>query len=80
MTRCASPSLESFVRGHVEAFTTFQGAARTVLYDNLKSAVLARQGSAIHFHPRLLELAGHYHFGPVRARPLEKGKDEYQIS
>lgn len=75
-------TLESFVRGHVEAFTTFQGAARTVLYDNLKSAVLARQGSAIHFHPRLLELAGHYHFAPrpcAPARGNEKGKVERQI-
>jgi transposase len=75
-------TLESFVRGHVEAFETFQGSARTILYDNLKSAVLARQGSAIHFHPRLLELAGHYHFAPrpcAPARGNEKGKVERQI-
>jgi hypothetical protein len=34
------------------------------LYDNLKSAVLERHGSQIHFNPRLLELAGYYHFVP----------------
>ncbi len=75
-------TLESFLRGHVEAFTSFQGAARTLLYDNLKSAVLARQGNAIQFHPRLLELAGHYHFLPrpcAVGRGNEKGRVERQI-
>ena len=75
-------TLESFVRVHVEAFTTFQGVVRTILYDNLKSVVLERHGAAIHFHPRLLELAGHYHFAPrpcAPARGNEKGKVERQI-
>ena len=75
-------TLESFLRGHVEAFAYFQGSARTLLYDNLKSAVLARQGTAIEFHPRLLELAGHYHFLPrpcAVARGNEKGRVERQI-
>jgi len=75
-------TMESFLRGHVEAFATFQGAARTLLYDNLKSAVLARQGNAVEFHPRLLELAGHYHYLPrpcAVARGNEKGRVERQI-
>lgn len=74
-------SLESFLRGHVEAFAAL-GIARTLVYDNLRSVVLARQGSAIHFHPRLLELAGHYHFAPrpcAPARANEKGRVERQI-
>ena len=56
--------------------------ARTLVYDNLKSAVLERQGSAIRFHPRLLELAGHYHFAPRPCTPgrgNEKGRVERQI-
>jgi transposase len=57
-------TMESFLRGHVNAFRSFNGAARMALYDNLKSAVLERHGSQIHFNPRLLELAGHYHFEP----------------
>jgi transposase len=57
-------TLESFLRGHVEAFQAFQGVPRVVLYDNLRSAVLERQGDAIRLHPRLLELCGHYHFVP----------------
>ncbi|MGH7895089.1 MAG: IS21 family transposase, partial [Candidatus Binatia bacterium] len=75
-------TLESFLRGHVEAFQAFHGAARTLVYDNLRSAVLERQGSAIRFHPRLLELAGHYHFAPRPCTPgrgNEKGKIERQI-
>ena len=75
-------SMESFLRGHVHAFEYFGGAARTLLYDNIKTAVLARQGEAIQFHPRLLEFAGHYHFMPrpcAVARGNEKGRVERQI-
>jgi transposase len=75
-------TLESFLRGHVEAFAALGGSARTLVYDNLKTAVLDRQGAAIQFHPRLLELAGHYHFAPrpcAPARANEKGKVERQI-
>lgn len=75
-------TLESFVRGHIEAFAAFGGVPRTVLYDNLKSAVLERRGDAVHFHPRLLELCGHYHYAPrpcAPARGNEKGRVERQI-
>ena len=75
-------TLESFLRGHVEAFGALGGSARTLVYDNLKSAVLEREGAAIRFHPRLLDLAGHYHFAPRPCTPgrgNEKGKVERQI-
>ena len=75
-------TLESFLRGHVEAFECFGGVPRAILYDNLKSAVLERQGEAIHYQPRLLELAAHYHFAPrpvAVARGNEKGRVERQI-
>ena len=74
--------MDSFLRGHVEAFTAFNGCSRIVLYDNLKSAVLERQGDAIRFNPALLALAGHYHFEarPVAvARGNEKGRVERSI-
>jgi transposase len=74
--------LESFMRGHVEAFETLGGVPRSILYDNLKSVVLERNGDAIRFHPRLLELAGHYHFAPKPCAPYrgnEKGKVERTI-
>jgi transposase len=75
-------TLESFLRGHVEAFQHFSGVPRTILYDNLRSAVLERRGDAIHYQPRLLELAAHYHFAPrpvALARGNEKGRVERQI-
>ena len=74
--------MENFLRGHVAAFTTFQGVAKVLLYDNLKSAVLERQGDAIRFHPTLLELSAHYRFEPrpvAVARGNEKGRVERAI-
>src|SRR5215472_5376433 len=59
---------ENFLRGHVHAFEAWKGQPRVILYDNLKSAVLERRGSQIHFNPALLELSGHYHFA---ARPCQ---------
>ena len=49
--------MANFLRGHEAAFTAWGGLSRVVLYDNLKSAVLERQGEAIRFHPTLLEFA-----------------------
>lgn len=75
-------SQENFFRGHVQAFDEMGGVPRVILYDNLKSAVLERQGSAIHFHPRLIELCSHYHFQPRPCAPgkgNEKGKVERAI-
>ena len=75
-------TLESFLRGHVDAFEALGGAARNLVYDNLRSAVLDRRGAAVQFQPRLLDLAGHYHFAPRPCTPgrgNEKGKVERQI-
>jgi transposase len=74
--------MDSFLRGHVEAFLAFNGCSRVVLYDNLKSAVLERQGDAIRFNPELLALAGHYRFEPrpvAVARGNQKGRVERSI-
>jgi len=74
---------ENFLRGHEEAFQAWGGVARVVLYDNLKSAVLERQGDAIRFNPLLLEFARHYRFAPrpvAVARGNEKGRVERAIS
>jgi transposase len=74
--------MENFLRGHVGAFESFNGVPRVLLYDNLKSAVLERQGQAIRFHPTLLALAGHYRYEPrpvAVARGNEKGRVERAI-
>ncbi len=75
-------TLESFLRGHVEAFRAMGGVPRSLLYDNLKCVVLERVGDHIRFHPRLLDLAGHYHFAPKPCavfRGNEKGRVERTI-
>jgi len=75
-------SLENFLRGHIRAFNSWGGCPRNLLYDNLKSVVLERRGDAIRFHPRLLELAAHYHFAPKPChvgRANEKGRIERAI-
>ena len=74
--------MESFLRGHVQAFQSWGGVPRILLYDNLKSAVLERQGDAIRFSPALLDFAAHYHFEPrpvAVARGNEKGRVERAI-
>lgn len=75
-------SLENFLQGHVNAFADLGGAPRSLLYDNLKAAVLERHGDSIRFHPRLLELCGHYHFAARPCNPRrgnEKGRVERTI-
>lgn len=75
-------TLVNFLRGHVRAFEHFGGVARTLLTDNLRSVVLERRGEQIRFHPRYLELAGHYCFQakPCHvARGNEKGRVERSI-
>lgn len=59
-----------FLRGHVEAFESFAGVPRVLLYDNLKSAVIERRGDAIRFNEQLLDLAAHYRFEPRPVAPV----------
>ncbi len=75
-------TMENFLRGHVHAFQDWAGQPRVILYDNLRSAVLERRGSEIHFNPRLLELCAHYHFvaRPCQVRAgNQKGRVERAI-
>jgi hypothetical protein len=75
-------AMPSFLRGHIEAFRYFGAVPRVILYDNLKSAVIERQGDAIRFHSTMLALAGHYRFEPricAPYRPNEKGRVERAI-
>jgi transposase len=74
--------IANFLRGHEAAFTAWGGVPRVLLYDNLRSLVLERQGDAIRFHPTLLEFAAHYRFEPrpvAVARGNEKGRVERAI-
>lgn len=74
--------IESFLRGHAAAFAAWNGCPRVLLYDNLRSAVLERQGDVIRFHPTLLAFAAHYRYEPrpvAVARGNEKGRVERAI-
>ena len=73
----------NFQRGHIDAFDFYGGLVpREILYDNLKSVVLERIASAIHFNPEILELSSHYRFKPVPVAvraPEQKGRVERGI-
>ncbi len=66
-------TLGNFLLGHVHAFEHFGGVPRQVATDNLRSVVLERHGNQIRFHPRYLELAGHYCF---ETRPCHVGASQ----
>ena len=74
--------IDAFLTGHALAFAAFSAVPRVILYDNLKSAVLERQGVAIRFNPTLLAFAARYRFEPRPvgvARGNEKGRVERAI-
>jgi transposase len=74
--------LAEFLRCHVHAFRFLGGVPRRIVYDNLRSVVLARVGADVRPNPRFLELAGHYLFKPDVCRPRrpnEKGRVENAV-
>ena len=74
--------LESFIRGHINAFESWGGLPRTLLYDNLRSLITERRGDAIHFNPRFVEMQAHYRFDakPCQIRAgNQKGRVERAI-
>ena len=68
----------SFLTGHQEAFAFLGGVPRRLLYDNLKSVVLARQGNAIQFNATVLDFAGHHRFEP-RPVGVRKGNEKGRV-
>lgn len=77
-----SQNLSSFLQGHELAFRWYEGIPRVCLYDNLRSVVLERMGSAIRFNPEFSGFAGHCRFEPrpvAVARGNEKGRVERAI-
>ncbi|MBK8257372.1 MAG: IS21 family transposase [Polyangiaceae bacterium] len=74
--------IHSLRRSLVRASHYFGGSPRQWLFDNPKTVTLQRSGSAVQFHPRLLDLAAQMFVQPrvcgVR-KPHEKGKVERAI-
>jgi len=67
--------MENFLRGHVGAFNAWAGLNQGRIDDNLKSAVLERQGRHS-LNPSLLEFAGFHRYEPrlLRSRGNEQGR------
>jgi transposase len=72
--------MEQFLTAHRHALEFFQGVPAKVMIDNLKVGVLSHpRGQRALFHPRYLDLAGHYGFEPVACNVRagnEKGRVE----
>jgi len=74
---------EHFLACHQNAFEYFGGVPRSVMIDNLRSAVLSHPaGQPAIYHPRYLDFARHYGLG-IRAcnvgAPNEKGRVENAV-
>ena len=79
---CLDARMANFLWAHRAAFDAFVGVPRVLLYDNLKSAVIQREGAAIRFNPEILKFAGHYRYEPrpvAVARGNQKGRVERAI-
>jgi transposase len=78
-----SEGMEQFLSCHRHAFEFFQGVTTKVAIDNLKVGVLRHlPGQKPIFHPRYLDLAGHYGFEPIACnvgKGNEKGRVENGI-
>ena len=72
----------SFLEQHRKAFVHFGGVPRTLLYDNLKSAVIQRYKKSITWNEMLLDVSGQFGFEPIACNPFrgnEKGRVERAI-
>jgi transposase len=75
-------TLPTLQRCHSHAFEWFEGVPRRVLYDNMKTVILARHtyGPGLHrFQPAFLDFAHHYGYLPQVCQPYRaktKGKVE----
>jgi len=74
-----SCNIDVFIACHVNAFAFFGGTPRELLHDNLKTAVIERDGKLIRFNERYLDFLRTLHITPHACnpgQPHEKGKIE----
>ena len=74
--------LSTLLRCHLRAFEVFGGVPQRILYDNMKTVVLERDGERVVFHPRFLDFALLAGFTPKACRPYRaqsKGRVERSI-
>ena len=70
--------LHSFLEGHNNAFKRFGGVPKVILYDNLKSVVLERDGDAIRFNPEFMDYVQTVRFEP-RPVGVRKGNEKGRV-
>lgn len=74
--------VETLIAAHENAFLAFGGVAREILYDNMRTVVIERNGygrGRHRFHPGFLDFARHCGFRPRLCQPYRtqtKGKVE----
>jgi transposase len=77
---CLSEKMECWLAAHRRAFEAFGAVPKTVMVDNLKTAVTEHlRGADAEFNGRYLDLARHYGFRPVACtpyQPQQKGRVE----
>jgi len=74
--------LSTLLGCHLRAFAALGGVPKAILYDNMKTVVLRRQGETVEYHPRLLDFALLAGFVPRSCRPYRaqtKGRVERAI-
>jgi transposase len=78
-----SQNLVVLGQAHMNAFRYFGGVTDTILYDNMTTVVLSREGKIIHWNPQFVDFANYYGFIP-RLCPVKrketKGKVERPYS
>mgnify|MGYP001102309575 CR=1 FL=1 len=78
-----SQNLVSLGQAHINAFRYFGGITDTILYDNMKTIVLSREGDRIQWNPGFMDFASYYGFVPrlcLPGRKETKGKVERPYS
>jgi len=74
-----SKTMEHFLSAHQRAFNYFGGTPKSIMVDNLKSAVLQRMvGQAPVFNPKYLAFAKHYNF-TIKACGVAKGNEKGRV-
>ncbi len=78
-----SQNLIALGQAHMNAFRYFGGVTDTILYDNMTTVVLSREGDNILWNPGFMDFANHYGFIPrlcLPGRKETKGKVERPYS
>jgi transposase len=67
-----SQNLVSLGQAHINAFKYLGGVTDTILYDNMKTIALSREGKNINWNPQFIDFASYYGFLPTLCRPGRK--------